>query len=415
MQLGRSQRNQSDYRFFLATHSTETIWLIDRDYNLLMSHDTDDVSNGEHSFPENARAIVDAALQGQSSYTEQFSDTIGETTLTVGHPVIQNNEITGALLLHAPVAGMQEANRRANDVLLVSLAIGLAVAAVVAFLFSRRLARPLLQMKENAGLMAAGDYSPRCLPDGKDEIADLGRSLDTLGARLQDAADESARMQASRQDFLATISHELRTPVTVLRGLLEACQDGIAVSDDEIREIRQEMLTETTQLERLITDLLELSRLQQDDFKLSKEDVSLNHILEDAVRSASQLAATKQLSLQLEKNSAETPFHGDYGRLKQMFLTVLDNAIRVSPEGETIRLIYTEQSISISDHGPGIPEDELPFIFERYYQGTETKGSSGLGLAIAAAIAARHHIQIEVTSEPGHTVFVFQLRGNDSR
>lgn len=410
MQLGRNQREISDYLDFLAGHASEDIWLIDRDFNLLMSPDGAPNEGAQPDspvlLPENARQIVETAFTGVSAYTEQFSDTIGQLTLTIGQPVMENGTVSGVLLLHAPVAGLQEANRQANLILLYSLASGLLIAAAVALFFSRRLTRPLIRMKRNAALMASGDYSSRCNPSGNDEMASLGRSLDTLGLRLEEARTRAAVQEASRQDFLAAISHELRTPVTVLRGLLEAWQDGIAGDPDETRA---QMLTETTQLERLISDLLELSRLQQHDFTLRFEEQSITQILEDAVRSMKPAAAARKVDLIFVKCDDEQPLSGDYGRLKQMFLTVLDNAVRVSPEGSRVTVTYRDRAVTIQDQGPGIAARDLPHIFERYYQGTETKGSSGLGLAIAKAIADRHNIRIDVLSQPGDTVFRFLL------
>jgi len=126
------------------------------------------------------------------------------------------------------------------------------------------------------------------------------------------------------------------------------------------------------------------------------------------VRSMGPLAAKRRIQIHLKKNEPDLPVKGDYGRLKQMFVAVLDNAVRVSPAGGQVDIVYDQRKISITDEGPGISPAELPHLFERYYQGKD-QGSSGLGLTIVQAIAKKHGIRIEVKSEPGRTEFLFFL------
>lgn len=412
-QQKRQNRQLTDYLNFLRAHSSEDIWLIDDTKNVLVTPSSGKMGHmgsepfrlEEKELPENAISVVNRALAGETVLTEYFSDTLGITAITAGTPLKIDQDTSGVLLLHAPIAGMAETNRRAFGIFLISAAVGLLLSAIASIFFSRRLTRPLQKMQTYAKTLATGDYEKRLSVGGNDELADLGRSLDTLGQKLSAAVTNANRSLQARQDFLATISHELRTPVTVLRGLVEAIQDGI-IADDE--ETRQQMLAETTQLDRLIFDLLELSRLEQNDFVLEVKPQSLNQVLADAVRSMGPLATKRRIRLRLKKNEPDSPFDGDYGRLKQMFVAVLDNALRVSPEGGQVDIIYDQKKISITDEGPGIPPEVLPHLFERYYQGKD-QGSSGLGLTISQAIAKKHGIRIEVNSEPGCTAFMFFL------
>jgi len=207
-----------------------------------------------------------------------------------------------------------------------------------------------------------------------------------------------------RQDFLASVSHELRTPVTVLRGSLEALCDGIVETPDRVGEYHRQMLKETVGLQRLVNDLMDLSRLQNVDFPIERSPVILNEVLGDALYSAGQIARPKAIRIQQELPDEPLSFQGDYGRLRQMFLIVLDNAVKFSPNGGTITVTLAPGRVTVRDEGPGIPPEEIGLIFDRFHKArTEaSNGGSGLGLAIAKQIAARHDIRISVQSEPGH-------------
>lgn len=412
-QAGRQSRVLTDYLHFFRAQANEDIWLIDETGYVLVTPDSRLQGRPvdrpfrleEKALPANALEIIDRALSGETVLTEYFSSTLGVTAITAGTPLQIDQETSGVLLLHAPVTALTDSNKNTQKILFISIVAGLLLAAIAAYLFSQRLSSPLKKMQTYAKVLASGDYEKRLEIDGNDEIADLGQSLDTLGLRLKKADKEAAHSLKVRQDFLATVSHELKTPVTVLRGLVEAMHDGVI---EDSLHVREQMLAETTQLDRLIRDLLELSRLQQNDFVLTTETLSINQVLEDAVRSIGAIASKKAVNVSLQTAANEKPFAGDYGRIKQMFLAVLDNAVRVSPPEGTVLVRHEDDTVTIEDEGKGIPEAELPHLFDRYYQGA-SKGSSGLGLTIAEAIATKHAIQIEVESRPGKTVFRFSL------
>ncbi len=160
-------------------------------------------------------------------------------------------------------------------------------------------------------------------------------------------------------------------------------------------------------LQRLVQDLFELSRLQNADFKLETADLNLTDALQDAVQAARQIGASKEIEIMLPTASKPILIHGDYGRLRQMFLMILDNAIKFSPHGAVIHVTFRTEAghwhISIRDHGCGIPADELSHIFERFHSKREPRNrdGTGLGLPIAHAIAHRHGLYIRCESTVG--------------
>ena len=232
---------------------------------------------------------------------------------------------------------------------------------------------------------------------------------------LSYAAKENTKIENLRRNFIANISHELRTPVTVIRGSLEAIKDGVVTDQREIKEYNEQMLTETIYLQRLVSDLTDLANLQNPDFKIEIQKINLKDIMEDALRSMEKLAAPKNLSLNFIAGEGDYTYSGDYDRLRQMFIIVLDNAIKFSYEGEINGKIDIELServniiASIRDYGKGIESDELNNIFERFHKqrSEQNKTGTGLGLAIAEEIALRHNISITAENSYPGTKFIF--------
>ncbi len=214
-------------------------------------------------------------------------------------------------------------------------------------------------------------------------------------------------------EFLVNVSHELRTPATVLRGSLEALVDGVVTEEAQVKQYHEQMLKETIGLQRLTNDLLDLSKLQNPEFPMEQTRVVLQDVLSDALYAADQLARLKKITIARAMPPEPVALTGDYGRLRQMFLIVLDNAVKFSGENGAIEVTLTKRSVTVRDHGAGIAPDLLPFIFDRFRKtpSEENRQGSGLGLAIARQIALRHGIDIAVESAAGEgTGFTFTIR-----
>lgn len=353
--------------------------------------------------PADAGALVRQVFEGQTPFSEGFSAVLGTPTLTVGAPIMDNGKVAGALLLHDSVAGVDAASEAGFRILLLSGAAALVIAIFLSVLLSYAFARPLEKMNATVLRLADGDYAARTAITRPEPFDRLARALDALGQRLGDAKQAEAMQEQLRNDFLANVSHELRTPVTVLRGSLEALCDGVVQTPEQEDAYHRQMLSETRTLQRLVNDLMELARLQNADFPMQKSMLSLAEPLTDAVRSASQMAQGKNIRIHTTLASEPIPFSGDYGRLRQMFLTVLDNAVKYSPEDTVVTVMLAPGEVSVRDQGPGIPPEELPMLFDRFRRARDAqpREGSGLGLAIARQIAQRHGMSISVESEPG--------------
>ena len=391
------------YLRFVADIAMADVWIVDENLNLISSSPMSGEEYNYADLPEGADLVVKEVFNGNTTFSEGFSGLLSAPTLTVGTPITIDGQIVGAVLLHSPVEGIDDATLRGIGILAVSVSAALILSAILSVFFALVFTKPLNKIKNTALLLADGDYTVQTDVRQKDEIGELAGAIDILSGKLLLAKRESDNLDKLRRDFVANISHELKTPVTVIRGSLEALCDGVITEPEQVENYHRQMLSESLSLQRLVNDLLDLSKLQSSDFVIEMQKLNLCEILSDIARSASHLAHDKRIEIQQEYDAESLLVLGDYGRLRQMFFIILDNAIKFSPEGTKIDISLNGRTVSIIDHGKGISEDDLPYIFDRFYKvrSEENKSGSGLGLAIAKQIADRHGVEISVSSRLG--------------
>lgn len=390
-------------------------WIVDEDLNLLTTGTMAHMNYSYTDLPEDADVVVMDVFNGNTTFSEGFSKLLNTPTITVGTPIISNNEISGALLIHSPVKGIDDAVNEGYRMLSISIIIALVAAFILSAALSLSFTKPLKKMKDAALMLTEGNYSAKTGVKQDNEIGELAGAIDILSEKLDEASRESENLQKQRQDFITNISHELRTPVTVIRGSLEALCDGIVKDPTKVREYHLQMLNESKSLERLVNDLLELSRLQNADFKIDMQQINLIDVLNDTARSASNIAKVKNIKIEFMKDQDVFLINGDYGRLRQMLMIVINNAVKFSFENSIININLKGHCIIIKDEGIGISKEDIPYIFDRYYRvkSIENKSGTGLGLAIAKQIALRHKINLTVESEENvGTTFKFNFENN---
>jgi len=248
-------------------------------------------------------------------------------------------------------------------------------------------------------------------------IVSLGTILGSVGI-LQDIS-QAEQLEKMRRDFIANVSHELRAPLTIIRGYTEALLDEVIDREDEPDKYYQIIRQETLRLERLIVDLLDLSRLQSGKVELDMESVDLDTISRSVLEKFRPLAGEKQVQLTLLPDSSPFLVLGDGDRLEQLLIIFIDNALRHTNRGGKIAVSLRwdgqEARVRISDTGEGIPEEDLPYIWERFYKvdkaHTPSLGGTGLGLYIAREIIHLHGGLTRVESRPGEgATFEFTLK-----
>lgn len=400
------------YLKYLDDIAMSDVWIVDENYDLYMIGNMSTKEYQYKDLPQDTETVVEEVFEGKVTFSQGFSSLLKTPTLTVGAPLVVEGQIVGAVMLHSPIEGMDAAIGQGFRILLISALIALVISSILSVVLAYSFANPLNKMKATSMQLASGDYTAKTEVSRKDEIGDLANSIDILSDRLYRSSKESEQLDQLRRDFVANVSHELRTPVTVIRGSLEALHDGVVTDPAQVKNYNEQMLQESIFLQRLVDDLLDLSRLQNLDFKMNMDSLNLADVVTDVVRSAMQLAQAKEVSIQYVQELSSVDYTGDYGRLRQMLLIILDNAIKFSPSKGEVTVSISDHAIQITDHGKGIDAKDLPYIFDRFYKvkSEENTNGTGLGLAIAKQIADRHQIALSVNSVPqNYTTFTFRF------
>ena len=428
---------KSNFINFIDNLNQEILWVVDSERNLnvnkermarrmqwrMKHHEAHgrqlpepprDAKDAFARLPKHIKEKVEKCFaEGESFSVDEYNMWLNDIMLTVGEPVYDaQGKVKAVVLLHSPRQGLNKAVWDGLQVLLISLLAALALVMVLSVLLSWRFTRTLNIMRDNAEQLADRHYEVRNNVTQKDEVGELARTLDVLAERLQLADEESQKLEKLRREFIANISHELRTPVTVIRGSLEALRDGVVTEPADVAEFHEQMYNESLFLQRLINDLLDLSRLQNTDFPIEKEPLDLCAVVQDAVRGSRRLGLEKEITITAKLDKEPYLLNGDYGRLRQMLMIFLHNSIKFSSEKSSIEVELAGNKLKLSDHGCGMKAEDVSHAFDRFYKARneQNKSGSGLGLAIAKQIALRHGMELSLESELGKgTTITVQL------
>jgi signal transduction histidine kinase len=330
-------------------------------------------------------------------------------------------EVVGAIL----IVGIADDQTAIVDssllVIVMSSVIALGISFVIVIIFATELSMPISRMRVTALELASGNYKAKTGIKRDDELGDLAKTVDILSEKLLENDIERKKLDQMRLDFFANVSHELRTPITVIRAYTETLSDGVVQEEEKVHQYYDRMLSECKSMERLVGDLLLLSKMQNPDFAIEREPVNLNQVFEDIIRSAGAIAEKKSIKIIVTKKLPVNMILGDYDRLRQMFMIILDNAIKFSEENKTVHIKIEKTDniiVSIKDEGVGIDPSDINNIFEKFYKSNLRQNASGtgLGLAIAKQIALKHDGTIHVNSSPGEGsefIFTFPLFEED--
>jgi len=324
-------------------------------------------------------------------------------------PLLEQN-VLGTLYLgpSEDFISMQSLARSLNSFLLWGVLLAIAVALIITFLLSRRILSPVKALTLTARRLGQGDFAQRIHSREKGELGELARTFNTMAGNLE-------RNEKLRRNMIADVAHELRTPLSNIRGYLEAVHDGLVKPDTATTDSLYE---EVTLLSRLLDDLQELSLAEAGELKLNcrKEDIS--PLIDQAISSLRNSAADKGISISTEVPDKLPPVHIDPHRIKQVLRNLMENAVAHTVKGGTITVTAQPRGswleVSVTDTGEGIPAEDLPNVFERFYRvdksRTRTTGGSGLGLTVTKYLVEAHGGIIEARSELGKgSRFTFTL------
>jgi len=335
----------------------------------------------------------------------------GEKMLVVAVPIRSaNGSVNAALVLNAPVTEMNAFMKHIYYYIAIAGLIAFILALWVVSWLTRGIVRPLKSMQETADAMAHGDYSTYVEIKTTDEVGRLGLALNSLAQGLAQNIEELNQMEKLRRDFVANISHEFRTPMTIIHGYNEALMDGTISDPALIQKYHSLIGDETVRLERLINDLLDLSRLQSATVEVCQEKLPLDAVVGSVVNLLKQQAEKKQILLSVHTEKNLPVIFGNGERIVQLALIIIDNALKYTPSGGCITVSTFKENdrvvLTVADTGIGIPVEDLPYIWERLYKVDKSHsrraGGAGLGLAIGQQIIDLHQAQATVRSELDH-------------
>lgn len=418
----------SDYIDELERAEETDVWIVS---NENAEHPLgEDYTNADiNSLTEDMYRVLYVAFQGKTTSSSNFDRVYGMLILRVATPIYvdkESGEVCGAVMMVSMLDRQRMGVKQGKYLITVSALLALLVSYVVALGFSNYLSRPLGKIDREIMKMADGDYSAIAASNRHTQLGRLEMALDGLAGRLRKIQEERSELDRARQDFFANVSHELRTPITVMRGYSESLADGVVTGEAQVQEYYQRIVQECQGMERLVGDLFILSKMQNPDFKIDKEPVSLVQVFSDVIRNGRILGQEKNIAIK-SHFPPEDPclMLGDYDRLRQMFLIIVDNAVKFSYEDGEIDITMTKSLpdekkedgkerllITIRDYGMGIAQDQLPYVFEKFYKSKlkQNEKGTGLGLMIAKQIAIRHDGDIRVESREGcGTSFYFSF------
>ena len=278
-----------------------------------------------------------------------------------------------------------------GDLLLAALA-GAGLAAALSFAVARSIIRPVRRVAVASRALAAGE-TPTPLPE------EGGPELVSLAQAFNDMAEQLATSRESERNFLLSVSHELKTPLTAIRGYAEGLGEGAFTPEETSRTI----LVESRRLERLVRDLLDLARMNRHEFSVSREPVNLADVARDAV--ARHEASAREFGVVLGAQGEESWVEADPDRLSQVVSNLIENALRETPPSGSVTVQTGGARIAVSDTGPGLDADDLPRAFDRFFlydkYGRERPVGSGLGLAIVKQLTVAMGGTVAVESSPG--------------
>jgi two-component system, OmpR family, sensor histidine kinase MprB len=369
----------------------------------------DGTTGGNIGLPIDSRVNAVASGGGAAFMTDVTVRGSRFREMTFGFPVRVNGfQESGAVQLARPLDGIDSILRNLRLVLLLVCAGGVALAAVLGRLAARRVLAPLAEVAQTARhIEETEDLSARLRVHADDEVGQLATNFNAMIERLQhsrDALDESVRAQ---RQLVADASHELRTPITSLRTNIEVLlEQGDLLSDEDRHRLLADVLEQSEELSGLIGDVIELAR---GDLPItSAEDIRLDRIVADSVTRARRAFPHVRYETTFEPVIVE----GVPERLARAVNNLLDNAAHHSAAGGLVEVVVDRDGVRVRDHGTGIDEADLPYVFDRFYRGANSRHrqGSGLGLAIVRQVATQHGGTIAAANAPdGGAVFTLTL------
>jgi len=342
---------------------------------------------------------VKFAAQGETGRWIGSNPGTGEPVMAVSTPLQWNGQIIAVLRY---TTSLEEVDRVIRTLSGIALLIGLIILATVSLIslaLANSIVKPINQITAASALMAKGRFDTRVDESFRYELGELAQTLNFM-------AQEIVKSDRLKSDFISSISHELRTPLTSIKGWSETIMHGNMEDTEETVLGLRVISKETDRLVGLVEELLDFSRLEQKQLALELAPVHLPQLLNEVVLQLASKARGKQISFRLDNRAgaAVCSLPGDENRLKQVFLNIADNAIKFAGRETRIQIVIDEEPgaclVTVTDQGPGIPDEHIKRVTERFYQVNPEGEGTGLGLAICRELLELHGGSLVIDSTP---------------
>ena len=342
--------------------------------------------------PEDMMDLLEDSLQGKELVERRDND------LFLAQPILKEGQVIGAVLLKADMAPFTQELKKTQRRFFLVLFVSVLVASILAAFLSKSFIQPIEKMAVYSRKLAMGKYEEKLALKEKDEFGELGKDLNFLSEKLQEAKESADAEKAREKLFLSKIGHELRTPLTLQRSILEAYREG-RMKDITEPELLEKLYKDVRGIERLVEDLYLLAKLETPGFNMETEEIVLQDVLEDV------LHALRDEEIRVELVEEPLLLLGDYGRLKQLLLNLLNNALE---HGEDVSLTLEAPLKLRICNKTNLKEEELVHLFTPFYKGNSASKGTGLGLTIAKEITHAHGLELELSIE--NQEFVAELK-----
>ncbi len=361
------------------------------------------------------KADVLSSKEGKQGIYKSYNEKTKEEVLSISYPLMVNDQQAGILRL---TSSLNKVKQRVKADMFFYFLFGIFVligAYFLSLVASKKLVEPILKLIDVSEKLAQGDFDAKAEVTGKDELSKLGRTLNFMSENI-------VRREDMKNEFISSVSHELRTPLTSIKGWAITLQSKEIQNDSDMLNQGLSIIeSEGDRLSMMVEDLLDFSRLQSSKFKYDKKNIDIVELVKEVHTQLSPRANNEDINFTFTTVYKTLMVYADKNRMKEVFINIIDNAIKfTNKDGNIDILIEVNQdkiSISITDDGEGIKEDEIAYVASKFYKGSSSKSQTGLGLSICEEIIKAHDGNMIIKSKygSGTSVIVEIPRLNDEK
>ena len=345
------------------------------------------------------KSDVNEAREGKQSTYKSRNELTNEEIISLSYPLNSNDNQAGVLRLTSSMTKVNYKIRKDMYFYIIFGTIVSILAFFVSLIASRRVIAPILDLINVSEKLAAGDFKQKAEVKGKDELSELASTINFM-------SDSIVKREDMKNEFISSVSHELRTPLTSIKGWAITLQSkDIQQNADMLNQGLSIIESEGDRLSMMVEDLLDFSRLQSSNFKYDKDKIDIIELVKQVHTQLAPRATNEGIEFTFTSIYKSIMVYPDKNRMKEVFINIIDNAIKFTSEGGKIDILIDQiddnVSVTVKDNGEGIKEDEIAFVSSKFYKGSSSKSQTGLGLSICEEIIKGHYGKLIIKSKYG--------------